>query len=207
LLQSSLHFADSLQNSSISHKIHVAQWRSTTCRPMLRLTDPTNGRLAPSRCQPPCLDPYSASLLAWTPTLLMYIWTWSLPSSMLWLQYLSSLSSAGSSVSLLLAPQDASSAAWFSSAAAPTCRPHLRQPRPCPWPYLLTLLHHSYRLLCCCRHTGHLSLAIPLGPPSPPRASVGRLICSLCSSPPSLGPSPPSSPTHDFQFPSHLPQP
>jgi hypothetical protein len=68
---------------AISHKIHVAQWRSTTCRPTLRLTDPTNGRLAPSRCQPPCLDPYSASLLAWTPTLLMYIWIWSLPSSML----------------------------------------------------------------------------------------------------------------------------
>jgi hypothetical protein len=40
----------------------VARWRSTTRRPTIGPTDPANGRRAPSRCRPPCLDPYAADV-------------------------------------------------------------------------------------------------------------------------------------------------
>jgi hypothetical protein len=92
LLRSSLHFANSLQNSSTSSKIHVARWRSTTRRPTIGPTDPANGRRAPSRCRPPCLDPDAADVHLDMVASLEYA---------LLLQYLSPLDSAGSSVSLL----------------------------------------------------------------------------------------------------------
>jgi hypothetical protein len=95
LLRSRLHLADSLQKSSISRKIHVAQWRSTTRRPTIGLTDPTNGRRAPSRCRPPCLPPYAADVHLDMVADLEYA---------LLVQYLSPLNSAGSSVSLLPGP-------------------------------------------------------------------------------------------------------
>ena len=44
LLRSSLHFADSLQYSSIPARPKVARWRSTTRRPTIGPTDPANGR-------------------------------------------------------------------------------------------------------------------------------------------------------------------
>jgi hypothetical protein len=37
LLGSSFHFAETLQNTSISRKIHVAWWRCTTRRPAIGL--------------------------------------------------------------------------------------------------------------------------------------------------------------------------
>jgi hypothetical protein len=76
------------------------------------------------------------------------------------------------------ASPDASRAAWLSSAAAPTCRPCCRPPRPGPWPYHLTLLRHSDRPQRRCRPTGHQSLAIPLGPSLPPLSVDDQTVVS-----------------------------
>ncbi len=146
--------------------------------------------------------PPVADLFAWNPTPLTCIWTWPLPSSML-CSYSICLPSTLPALPFRssLAPPDARCAAWFSAAAAaPTRRPRRRQPRPSPWPYRLTLLRRRDRPRR--RHgrrpTGHWSLAIPLGPPSPPRVSAGRLACRLGRSPPRPGTSPP------FKFPPPL---
>jgi len=90
LLRPSLHFADSLQYSSIPARSQVARWRSTTRRPTIGPTDPANGRRAPSRCLPPspCLEPYAADVHLALVAFLEYA-----PL----LQFLSSLDSAGSS--------------------------------------------------------------------------------------------------------------
>lgn len=198
LFQSSLHFADSLQNSSSSRKIHVARWRSTTRRPTIGPTDPANGRRAPSRCRPPCLDPYTADVHLDMVASLEYA---------LLLQYLSPLDSAGSSVSLLPGPSGRSSRR-------------------------LVLLRRRAHPQTASQTASPRSLAIPLDPSPPPRstaassqthrASVPRhtawpsVAASRLRRPPRMPPRPLAAPpghfssvppTHDFQFPSHLPRP
>jgi hypothetical protein len=96
--------------------------------------------------------PLVADLLAWNPTLLTYIWTWSLPSICL----PSTLPAPQFRSSL--APPDARRAARLSSAAAPTRRPRHRPPRPGPRPYRLTLFRRCDRPRHRSRPTGHRSL-------------------------------------------------
>jgi hypothetical protein len=79
--------------------------------------------------------PPVANLLAWNPTLLTYIWKWSLqvPSSM----HCSSSICFPSTMPAppfrsSLAPPDSRRAAWLSSTAALTSRPPRRPPRPVP---------------------------------------------------------------------------
>jgi len=112
LLRSSLHFANSLQYSSIPARSKVARWRSSTRRPTIGPTDPANGRRAPSRCRPPCLEPYAADVHLDMVASLEYAQP---------LQYLSSLASAGSSVSLLPGPSGRSSPPLGSP--PPQCSP------------------------------------------------------------------------------------
>jgi hypothetical protein len=46
----------------IPARSQVAWRRSTTLRPVIGPTDHANGRRAPSRCPPPCLEPYAADI-------------------------------------------------------------------------------------------------------------------------------------------------